>query len=318
MSRSWREDARRRFADETFDVLVIGGGINGAGVARDAALRGLSVALVERDDFASGTSSRSSRLIHGGVRYLEHAFLHLVFEASRERRLLLHLAPELAHPLQFTWPLYRGARIPGWKLGAGLWLYDLLALFRNVGRHRRYSRAETLAAEPQLATHDLLGGACYWDASTDDVRLTLANAVDATKHGAVVLNHASVTALTVDGERAAGATVRDALTGESFGIRARVVMNATGPWTDTIHKLEDPQSKTAVLGTKGIHIAVPAERRTAAKCSSCRRASRRSSARPIRRQPNIRIRCGHRAAKCTTCSKPSTTTSPMRRSPTPM
>ena len=260
MARSWRDEARDRLTGGTFDVLVIGGGINGAGVARDAALRGLSVALIERDDFASGTSSRSSRLIHGGVRYLEHAFLHLVFEASRERRLLLRLAPELVQPLQFTWPLYRGARIPGWKLGAGLWLYDLLALFRNVGRHRRYSRTETLAAEPGLSTGDLLGGDSYWDASTDDVRLTLANAVDATRHGAVLLNHASVTGLVLENGRAAGATVRDAFSGETFEVRARVVMNATGPWSDSIHKLEDPNARAVVRGTKGVHIAVPAER----------------------------------------------------------
>ena len=260
MARSWRDEARDRLTGGTFDVLVIGGGINGAGIARDAALRGLSVALIERDDFASGTSSRSSRLIHGGVRYLEHAFLHLVFEASRERRLLLRLAPELVHPLQFTWPLYRGARIPGWKLGAGLWLYDLLALFRNVGRHRRYSRLETLAAEPALATGDLLGGASYWDASTDDVRLTLANAVDATRHGAVLLNHASVTGLVMETGRAGGATVHDGFSGESFEVRARVVMNATGPWSDSIHTLEDPNAGIAVRGTKGVHIAVPAER----------------------------------------------------------
>ena len=260
MSGNWRDEARRRLTAQEFDVLVIGGGINGAGVARDAALRGLSVALVERDDFASGTSSRSSRLIHGGVRYLEHAFLHLVFEASRERRLLLRLAPELVHPLRFTWPLYRGARIPGWKLGAGLWLYDLLALFRNVGRHRRYSRDDTLAAEPKLSPVDLLGGASYWDASTDDVRLTLANAVDAAQHGAVLLNHASVAALVTTNGRAAGATVRDELTGEQFEIRTRVVMNATGPWSDSIHRLEDPHATAAVRGTKGIHLAVPAER----------------------------------------------------------
>src|SRR3954451_14762185 len=136
------------FADRHFDLLVIGGGITGCGIARDAALRGLSVALVEKNDFASGTSSRSSRLIHGGVRYLEHGHLHLVFESSAERRRLLRLAPHLVRPLRFTWPVYAGARIPRWKLGAGLLLYDMLALFRNVGRHRRLSRRAVLAEEP--------------------------------------------------------------------------------------------------------------------------------------------------------------------------
>ena len=123
-----------------FDLLVIGGGIVGCGVARDAALRGLKVALVEKGDFASGTSSRSSRLVHGGVRYLEHGHLHLVFESSRERRRLLRLAPHLVRPLSFTWPVYEGARVAQWKLLAGLTLYDALALFRNVGNHRRLTR----------------------------------------------------------------------------------------------------------------------------------------------------------------------------------
>src|SRR5438034_9623241 len=126
----------------TFDVLVVGGGITGAGVARDAAMRGLPVALIDKGDFASGTSSRSSRLIHGGVRYLEHGHLHLVFEASAERRRLLRLAPHLVHPLAFTWPVYEGQRLPLWKLAAGLTLYDILSLFRNVHPHRRLNASE--------------------------------------------------------------------------------------------------------------------------------------------------------------------------------
>jgi glycerol-3-phosphate dehydrogenase len=186
----WRDRARARLAAERFDLLIVGGGINGAGIARDAALRGLRVALIERDDFASGTSSRSSRLVHGGVRYLEHGFFHLVFESSRERRILLDMAPHLVQPLQFTWPVYRGARIPRWKLAAGLWLYDLLALFRNVARHRTLGVAGVLAAEPRLAREGLTGGAIYFDAATNDARLTIANVVDAVRAGAVALNHA--------------------------------------------------------------------------------------------------------------------------------
>src|SRR3954469_9854813 len=135
-------ESRRRLSGlpaQPFDVIGGGGGITGCGVAREATLRGLRVVLFERDDFASGTSSRSSRLIHGGVRYLEHGHLKLVFEASAERRHLLRLAPHLVQPLEFTWPVYHGARVPRWKLGAGLTLYDLLAFFRNVGRHHRLS-----------------------------------------------------------------------------------------------------------------------------------------------------------------------------------
>ncbi len=257
---NWRDAARDRLSREHFDVLVVGGGINGAGIARDAALRGLSVALIERDDFASGTSSRSSRLVHGGVRYLEHGFFHLVFESSRERRTLLEIAPHLVKPLQFTWPVYRGARIPKWKLLAGLWLYDLLAAFRNVARHRSLSAARVLEAEPKLKRDGLKGGATYYDAATNDARLTIANVVDAVRSGAVALNYAEVTSLTFDLSRATGATVRDRIAGRTFAIRAKSVVNATGPWTDAISRIESPSSRAAVLGTKGVHIAVPAAR----------------------------------------------------------
>ncbi len=248
--------------DRRFDLLVVGGGITGAGIARDAARRGLAVALVERDDFAAGTSSRSSRLIHGGVRYLEHGYLHLVFEASRERRRLLDLAPHLVHPLQFTWPVYRGARVPRWKLGAGLLLYDALALFRNVGRHRRLGREGVLAEEPRLAADGLTGGAAYWDAATDDARLTVANALDAAHASATIVNHAEVRALTFDGAHGPcdGALVHDRIGGQEIRVQARVVLNAAGPWTDEIAALEAAPSGPAVRGTKGVHIAVPAER----------------------------------------------------------
>src|SRR5215213_9331654 len=134
---AWRLAALARLGRESFDLLVIGGGITGAGVARDAVLRGMRVALIEKDDFAWGTSSRSTRLVHGGVRYLEHGHLHLVFESQRERRILLRMAPHLVQPLAFTWPVYRGARIPRWELAAGLTLYDALSLFRNAKGHDR-------------------------------------------------------------------------------------------------------------------------------------------------------------------------------------
>ena len=260
MSMAWRDETRARLSTTRFDLLVIGGGINGAGIARDAALRGLRVALVDRDDFASGTSSRSSRLVHGGVRYLEHGFLHLVFESSRERRILLDTAPHLVRPLKFTWPVYRGARIPRWKLAAGLWLYDLLGLFRNVARHRSLSTANVLEAEPCLSREGLTGGATYFDAATDDARLTLSNVVDAALAGAVPLNHAEVTALLLRESRLAGAAVHDRLSNERFEVRATAVVNATGPWTDGIRRLEDPSSGPAVRGSKGVHVAVPAPR----------------------------------------------------------
>ena len=264
-----RAESLRALAAEPFDVVVVGGGITGAGVARDAALRGLRVALVERDDWASGTSSRSSRLVHGGVRYLEHGHLGLVFEASRERRLLLHLAPHLVRPLAFTWPVYRGARVPRWKLRAGLLLYDALALFRNVGRHRALAAGDVLAHEPALAAAGLTGGARYWDAATDDARLTLATALGAREGGAVVLNHAEVAGLRLDPPDAApgGAAgvrarlvVRDRIGGGCVELRGRAVVNAAGPWGDRVRRLADPAAPAAVLGAKGVHVAVPARR----------------------------------------------------------
>jgi glycerol-3-phosphate dehydrogenase len=247
-------------ADEAFDLLVVGGGITGAGVARDAALRGLRVALVEAEDYASGTSSRSSRLIHGGVRYLEHGQLGLVFESSRERRTLQRIAPHLVRPLAFTWPVYRGARVPRWKLGAGLMLYDALSLFRNVERHDRLSREEVVAHEPALRDDALLGGARYWDAGTDDARLTLATVMSARHAGAVALNHARVTGFLREGTRIAGATVDDAIDGGQVDVRARLVVNATGPWSDQIERLVRPGAAAGVRGSKGVHVSVPRDR----------------------------------------------------------
>jgi glycerol-3-phosphate dehydrogenase len=251
-------------AAESFDLLVIGGGITGCGIARDAALRGVRVALVEKDDFASGTSSRSSRLVHGGIRYLEHGHLHLVFEASAERRRLLALAPHLVRPLEFTWPVYVGARVPAWKLRAGLAIYDALALFRNVGTHRGLSPTEILAREPALRRDGLRGGARYFDAATDDARLTLANAIGALEAGAVVVNHACVTGARDDHAGSRTVLVRDTLDdarGE-IAVRTRTIVNATGPWSDAVRALLEPDvdAKAAIRGSKGVHVAVPRER----------------------------------------------------------
>ena len=259
-----RRAVRATLCDDVYDVAVVGGGITGAGVARDAALRGLRVALVERDDWASGTSSRSSRLVHGGVRYLEHGHLGLVFEASRERRILLRTAPHLVRPVAFTWPVYRGARVPRWKLEAGLTLYDALARWRNVGTHRSLSAADVRRAEPALQGNGLVGGARYYDAATDDRRLTLATVLAARAAGAAVLNHLAVVGLVFDRTPQNGARVRlafhDALDGAEGELRARLVVNATGPWSDALRRLSDPDTPDAVLGAKGVHVAVPAAR----------------------------------------------------------
>jgi len=255
-----RSDALARLGADSFDVLVIGGGITGAGVARDAAMRGLSVALVEGSDFASGTSSRSSRLIHGGVRYLEHGQLHLVFESCRERRILASIAPHLVRPLQFMWPVYEKARIRLWKLRAGLFLYDALALGRNLGRHRMLTPQFVTALEPELRHMGMVGGASYFDAATDDIRLTLATVLSARDEGAVVANHLSVHDLLMTNDGVCGARAVDLRTGNDVEIRARVVVNAAGPWSDAIRRMAEPQARRAVRGTKGVHVSVPHER----------------------------------------------------------
>lgn len=255
-----RRDAFDALTRETFDVLVVGGGITGAGVARDAAMRGLRTALVEKNDFASGTSSRSSRLVHGGVRYLEHGQLRLVFESSHERRTLARIAPHLVRPLAFTWPVYVGARVPQWKLAAGLTLYDVLAMFRNFARHERLNVRGVLGREPKLRQELLLGGARYWDARTDDARLTLATVRSAIAAGAVVVNHARVTALSREGGRVAGARVHDVLAARDVAVRARVVVNAAGPWSDVVEQLAGEAAHVAVRASKGVHMSVPRAR----------------------------------------------------------
>lgn len=254
-----RSESLTELSSRTFDALIVGGGITGAGIARDAAIRGLRVALVDKGDFASGTSSRSSRLIHGGVRYLEHGYLHLVFEASAERRRLLRLAPHLVQPLAFTWPVYAGQRLPLWKLGAGLGVYDLLSLFRNVERHKRLTTGQVLADEPRLNPHQLRGGVRYYDAATSDTRLTLANILDARRHGAITVNHAALTGVA----RASGvrvASISNVLTDERLELRVRVLVNATGPWSDEVRRLDGSATAAGVQGSKGAHIAVPRDR----------------------------------------------------------
>jgi glycerol-3-phosphate dehydrogenase len=186
-----------------------------------------------------------------------------VFEASGERRRLLRLAPHLVRPLEFLWPVYVGARVPQWKLNAGLVLYDALALFRNVGTHRRLGLRQIVKREPALRREGLIGGARYFDAATDDARLTLANAIGAHDAGAIVVNHAAVHELLFREDRAAGARVRDTFTGASVDARARVVVNATGPWSDELRRLDEGAAvpaRAAVRGSKGVHVAVARDR----------------------------------------------------------
>lgn len=259
-SQQTRAAALSSMAAEPVDLLVIGGGITGAGIARDAALRGFRVALVDKGDFGSGTSSHSSRLVHGGIRYLEQRDFRLVFEASRERRTLLRIAPHLVRPLPFIFPVYKGARVPGWKLRAGMWLYDLLAAFRNVKNHRWLSPKQLRRVEPALKDRGLTGAALYWDAQTDDARLVLATMRSAARAGALIANYAEVTSLLKPDGRVRGAAVRDVLSGETTTVRALVVVNAGGPWVDALRQMDDPGAAPLLRPTKGAHVAVPRRR----------------------------------------------------------
>jgi glycerol-3-phosphate dehydrogenase len=256
ISATTRAVALAVMAERPVDILVIGGGITGAGIARDAAMRGFRTALVERADFAAGTSGRSSRLIHGGLRYLEHGALRLVFEASRERRTLLRIAPHLVWPQPFLFPVFAGGRVPPWKLAAGLALYDALALLRNVKSHRWLSKRALLRIEPGLRTGGLRGGARYYDAQCDDARLTLANVRAAHEAGALVANYAEVERLDVADGRVQGAHIRDLTSGERSAVRAHVVVNATGPWSDGFRN----DGRTLLRPTKGAHVAVSRSR----------------------------------------------------------
>ena len=247
-------------AAEPVDLLVIGGGITGAGIARDAALRGIRTALVDKGDFGGATSSRSSRLIHGGLRYLEQGDLHLVREASRERHVLLNIAPHLVRPLPFLFPVYRGARVPAWKLRVGMWLYDALAGFLNTHRHRWLGRKGVARLEPRLRTKGLQGAALYYDAQADDARLVLATVRSAAQAGALVANYATATSLLKSDGVVRGAAVRDGLDGRPYTVRALVVVNATGPWVDAIRASDDPGAGPLLRLTKGAHVAVPRAR----------------------------------------------------------
>jgi glycerol-3-phosphate dehydrogenase len=242
------------------DLLVIGGGITGAGILRDAAMRGLRAALVDTADFGSGTSSRSSRLIHGGLRYLEHGHLGLVFEALRERTVLLRIAPHLVRPLPFLMPSYRGDRVPRWQLAAGLGLYTMLALGGNVARPRVFGKTAVLAREPNLRVRDLTGGGSFHDAQCDDARLVLATIRSATGHGALAANYVRATSLLKEDGLVVGADLADLITGDRATVRARVVVNATGPWADAMRRVEDPTATPLLRPTAGAHIVVRRER----------------------------------------------------------
>lgn len=252
-----RKLALERFRAETFDFLVVGGGITGAAVARDAARRGLSVALVERKDFAWGTSSRSSKLIHGGLRYLENLEFTLVFEALSERALLLKTAPHLVRPLRFYLPIYQGNPHSRMKIGAGLWLYDLLSLFRAPGFHRSLSRDQLLRELPGLEERKLSGGFSYFDASMWDDAMVTEILRSASASGAAVANYVEAREAFFEGDRLAGFACKDELTGSEFRIKAHQTVVCAGPWTDLVGGKTGPGWQHWLKPSKGVHLVFP-------------------------------------------------------------
>ncbi len=242
-------------AGERFDLLVVGGGATGLGVAVDAAARGYSVALVERGDFACGTSSRSTKLVHGGVRYLRQGNIRLVQSALRERGRLARNAPHLVRDLAFVIPAYGMAE--RFVYGAGLEVYELLAGKLSLGPSRMLDRDDTLARLPSVEPRGLRGGVLYHDGQFDDARLAITLARSAAKRGAVLLNHAEASGFVREGGRVAGVELRDRIGGTEFSVRAKVVVNATGVFVDELRKREDESAEALVAVSQGIHLVLP-------------------------------------------------------------
>jgi glycerol-3-phosphate dehydrogenase len=252
-----------------FDVLVIGGGVTGAGVALDAVARGYKVALVEKVDFASGTSSKSTKLVHGGIRYLPNFDFALVHEGLVERGILLQNAPFLAHPLAFVLPIYEGDRHPvgmpfttpggiglGILLDIGLWMYDIMAGRRGIRRHRRLSRQAVLKYAPDLVTDKLKEGFIYYDGQTNDARLTMALIRTAAQYGATITNYTEVTSFIIENGRIVGARVRDTLNDQEIAVRSRYVVNATGVHSEQVESLASSEVQAQVEPSKGVHLVL--------------------------------------------------------------
>ena len=260
-----------RLGTDTFDVVVVGGGITGAGVALDAAARGLSAALVERTDLAAGTSSKSSKLVHGGLRYLQQKEYRLVYENLAERQRLLANAPHLVRPLEFLIPLFGSGgvvdRTVAKAYSSALWMYDVTGGLRIGRRHRRVDRDEAARLMPTLRTDRLVAGFIYWDARADDARLTLAVArTAALDHGATVATYAPVAGLVRDGRgRVAGVRLGPSAAGtaadsDGIEVRARVVVNATGVWADDLRRFDEPGDAATLRPAKGVHVTLPSHR----------------------------------------------------------
>jgi len=249
-----RDAILQALTEPPLDLLVVGGGIVGAGVARDAALRGLRVGLVEQHDFAFGTSSRSSRLLHGGLRYLAQGRVRLVHEASVEKRILHRIAPHLAEPLPFIFPTYRGTDWPLWQLRIGVKIYDLLCGGRNLGRSSSLNRTEIQTRLPNLEPAGLTGGVRYFDALTNDARLVIDSLRSAARRGALLANYLQFKSASFEsGQWVCG--LEDRVAHRELSVQSRAIINATGPWSELV-----PHSRVKLRLTKGIHMVVERDR----------------------------------------------------------
>ncbi|RMG21439.1 MAG: glycerol-3-phosphate dehydrogenase/oxidase [Methanobacteriota archaeon] len=251
-----RETIVKRMKDRVYDVVVIGGGVTGAGIFRDAMLRGLNVALVEKDDFASGTSSESSKLLHGGLRYLMNFEFKLVREAALERKIVADMTPHFSTVMPFVIPLYSWTKQKPWMVRMGLWLYDLLAFPKRIGKHRMMKREELIERFPVVNNEDIVKGAYYFDTRTNDSRLVLANILDGLAGHGDALNYAEL----VHWKRVEEGIlleIHDKETGEKFEVKTRIMVNATGPWADFTEDLDDEfDGSIRVRRTKGVHLTV--------------------------------------------------------------
>jgi glycerol-3-phosphate dehydrogenase len=265
---SWktRNEFLSRIKEQTlsYDLCIVGGGITGAAIAREAAAAGLKTLLAEKNDFAYGTSSRSSKLVHGGVRYLEHFEFKLVAESTLERARLWKVAPQLVKPLPFLFPAYQDSRLPLWKLDIGLWLYDILSLFSSPTIHKKLNAQETHSIERALNTDGLEGAIRYWDALTDDSLLTLSNILDARALGAEAMPRLEVIRVDWNAqtpfEKSEYHTVHMKADGADFKIKCKVLVSATGPWTDRFFETAFGRPSRRMATTRGSHIVVSKEK----------------------------------------------------------
>lgn len=261
LSANSRRENLEKLGGEVFDLAIIGGGINGAGIARDAASRGMRVALIEAKDFAIGTSSRSSKLIHGGIRYLENFEFGLVFEALSERRRLFELAPHLVHPLRFVIPMYKGGRVSPFLMGLGMFLYDALALFETPEPAEKLKPNEISQTLPMLSQKDLAAAFAYSDAYMDDDRLVIETLRSADAKGAVAVNYVRAEAATHDSNgKILAVKARDELTGDRLEIKARHFVSTVGPWTDQVAPKLVPDWKPRMRPSKGVHLTFTRDR----------------------------------------------------------